>query len=228
MRRWVCPRCQAGTNGPERPRKDDVRRWCLTCSAETGRLVERTSPALERKRAAGAARSATKQRTKAERERQTRFAAVSAPVTDRDKPVRIDNLLEEVWRLPTRKLEAPHYKVAPSLKVQRSEKPYTTGHCWYGADYLTVTIGRVDFADALGVVIHEAAHEIAYRTGRARYVRGKSGPRGGKGHGTLFRSIFRSLVSEWSGVQASTEATNKYDFHEAMVSHLRHHPREEQ
>lgn len=66
--RWECPLCRAGINAPSRLNKDDVRRYCLPCSAERDRspqakhqfgrfrLVERIAPALERKRRIRAAR----------------------------------------------------------------------------------------------------------------------------------------------------------------------------
>ena len=213
--RWECPSGQhPGVLGPTRPPRDSVVRYCWPCSAESGRLVERIAPALERKRAAGAARSVTKQQAKAERERAAKLAAVSAKVTDRDEPVRVDMLLAEVWRLPTRKLEAPQRRTLPRLKVRRGAKPYTTGHCYYGAR-IVVTVGQVDYADLVGLVIHEAAHEITWWTGRDD-----------PGHGPLFRSIVRSLVSDWSGVQVRDRGhRHGYFFHEAMVRHLRQHPR---
>jgi hypothetical protein len=226
MRRWVCPTCGSGVNGPERPRRDDVRRYCLDCSAKTGRLVERTSPALTRQRAAGAERSAAKARAKSERERRARHAAVSATVTDRDEPIRVDKLLDRAWALPTRKAEIPQFPLPPTLKVQRGNKEHSTGRCWYGADYITVTIGRHDYAEAVSVVIHEAAHEIAYRAGRARHYgrRTEKGKRHGQGHGTLWRSITRSLVGEWSGVAMRDPGGTTYEFQQAMAQHLREHP----
>lgn len=48
--RWKCPICNDGLLAPQRPRLDDVRRYCLPCSAKTGRLVERIAPALEAQR----------------------------------------------------------------------------------------------------------------------------------------------------------------------------------
>lgn len=51
LARWICPRCRDGKLAPNRPRKNDVRRYCLACSEKSGRLVERVSPKLERKRA---------------------------------------------------------------------------------------------------------------------------------------------------------------------------------
>lgn len=47
MRRWTCPTCGSGVLAPDAPRKDDARRYCLDCTARTGRLVQRACPALE-------------------------------------------------------------------------------------------------------------------------------------------------------------------------------------
>lgn len=41
LRRWRCSRCGSGCKAPSAPRKNDVRRYCLPCSEETGKLVER-------------------------------------------------------------------------------------------------------------------------------------------------------------------------------------------
>jgi hypothetical protein len=42
MRRWVCPNGCPGVHAPDKPRADDVRRYCLPCSEASGRLVRRT------------------------------------------------------------------------------------------------------------------------------------------------------------------------------------------
>ena len=47
--RWKCEKCNDGLLAPSRPRKNDVRRYCLPCSAKQGTLVERIAPALEKK-----------------------------------------------------------------------------------------------------------------------------------------------------------------------------------
>lgn len=60
--RWNCPLCKDGVLAPRRPRRDDVRRYCLPCSARKGRLVERVCAALENKRAAKRAKAKEKQR----------------------------------------------------------------------------------------------------------------------------------------------------------------------
>ena len=58
QKRWRCPVCELGILGPLRPRLNDVRRYCLPCSAKTGRLVERYAPADKAKAARVAAKKA--------------------------------------------------------------------------------------------------------------------------------------------------------------------------
>jgi hypothetical protein len=58
MIRWLCPLCSRACLGLERPRQDDVRRYCLPCSKRTGRLVERAAPVLQARREKAAARRA--------------------------------------------------------------------------------------------------------------------------------------------------------------------------
>ncbi len=48
--RWKCPNCGDGILAPQRPRLDDIRRYCLPCSSKSGKLVERIAPALEAQR----------------------------------------------------------------------------------------------------------------------------------------------------------------------------------
>jgi hypothetical protein len=49
--RWTCPNdLHPGALAPGRPRKDDMRRYCIACSEKSGRLTERVAPKLEAKR----------------------------------------------------------------------------------------------------------------------------------------------------------------------------------
>ena len=52
--RWSCPNGCPGVLGPRQPRRSASVRYCLTCSAKSPTLVERTAPALERQREARA------------------------------------------------------------------------------------------------------------------------------------------------------------------------------
>lgn len=47
--RWTCPQCDKGALGPGRPRKNNAVRYCLPCTAKTGKLIERVHLAKERK-----------------------------------------------------------------------------------------------------------------------------------------------------------------------------------
>ena len=56
---WLCPDAKhSGTRAPSRPRKDDIRRYCLECSVASGRLTERVSPRLKAQREKAAVRNA--------------------------------------------------------------------------------------------------------------------------------------------------------------------------
>jgi len=48
--RWTCPQCDKGALGPGRPRKNNAVRYCLPCTAKTGKLVERECLTLEKRR----------------------------------------------------------------------------------------------------------------------------------------------------------------------------------
>jgi len=86
--RWVCPECGDGHLAPGRPRKLDVRRFCLPCSSKKkdGLLIERTCPALERERAESTERSKAKAErkrkavAKVEKERKAAHKAKTNPV----------------------------------------------------------------------------------------------------------------------------------------------------
>lgn len=67
--RWRCEMCGDGLLAPSRPRRNDVRRYCLPCSAKRGTLVERVAPALEKHREKRAAFVQSKAKEKRQRER---------------------------------------------------------------------------------------------------------------------------------------------------------------
>ena len=50
MKLWRCPDCGNQKRAPGKPRRNDVRRFCLPCSQRTGYMVERVCPTLEKKR----------------------------------------------------------------------------------------------------------------------------------------------------------------------------------
>ena len=67
-KRWVCPLCADGQLAPSRPRKNNALRYCLPCTAKTGKLVERDCPSAAKrkeKKAALKKASALRKREKA-------------------------------------------------------------------------------------------------------------------------------------------------------------------
>jgi hypothetical protein len=77
--RWKCPTCGHGLLAPTRPRRNDVRRYCLPCSSKAGVLVERVAPALDAQRAARDVARRERERKARERERDRKERALNAP-----------------------------------------------------------------------------------------------------------------------------------------------------
>ena len=206
--RWVCPSCGKGVNAPSRMNALDVRRFCLDCSAEAPRLVERISPRLERQRSAAAAKA--KERATAKRAATTAEKHRSKSARVDGQLVRIDRLVAAAWALPLRRAEAPRAPM-PEIEVRQGTKSYSTGRCFYGWK-ITFTFGRnPDMAEAVAIVLHEVAHELAYR------AKGEDV----KGHGSAFWSYFRGLATEWFNVQAPVLEGDRFERQDAMVRFAR-------
>jgi hypothetical protein len=151
VRRWVCPQCGNGINGLERPRKDDVRRYCLDCSAKTGRLVERNCPALEKQRAVQGEKAAAKRNQRKVREREKAIERYMLGDLDLQREA------QRLWRLPFMKEQQDWKERLPHIEFRRSAtKTYTTGRSYGGR--IVLTMG----ADPFGVrevLLHELVHE---------------------------------------------------------------------
>lgn len=171
-RRWVCPACGAGVLAPERPRKDDTRRYCLPCSAKTGRLVERTCPALDKARVERAARSAARTVTTRQRAAEAERAKHTAG------PYDLIAEAKRFMRLPA----MAGLKTFPAFEFRRSaHKWQSTGTAWdtWPAARITITIGTNPH-DAPGVVLHEMVHALLP----------------GEQHSTLFWSTLQRAARE--------------------------------
>jgi hypothetical protein len=141
-------------NGPQRPRRDDVRRYCLACSASTGRLVERTAPSLERQRQQKQERSAARRVTARDRERTLERERRSIG------SVNIDAEARRLWNLPVFKRQPRWKPGVPTITVRRSAaKRHTSGHSYFNHGGIVLTVGS-DLDEALGVLLHELAHPI--------------------------------------------------------------------
>lgn len=169
--RWSCPQCNDGLLAPARPRADDVRRFCLPCSAETGRLVRRVCAALERQRehAQAAARAKRHRKQAAAARRRAEHKAFQA---DRQFVAGIDlqAFAARCWR-HIRKSDRADAAVRRSASFQkpplvtirlRDDGSYATGHSYNDEYRVTVTLSRqVSRSDAEVTILHELCHQGA-------------------------------------------------------------------
>lgn len=195
-RRWVCPTCGNGVLAPARPRRDDVRRYCLRCSEKTGRLVERTCPAADRKRQAQTEKRAALTSRKRERARESERAHRTAGPYD---------LLAEARRFA--KLPAVRLRHFPDIELRRStSKEHSSGHCYYGwPARIVVTVGTNPH-DAAATMLHEIVHAEL----------------GGEGHSTRFWDTVRRAAREaWPGATFKfLDAPNGWQTQRAIANGL--------
>jgi hypothetical protein len=146
-----------------RPPKDSVVRYCLTCSAKTGRLVERIAPALERKRAAATVTAATKAKAKRARVATARQKAKEAE-TDLYTVEGVD-LRDEFKRLL--KLRAfggskgRLVRNPPTFDVRRRSQVPTSrlGIMMHGSHRIILQkYPGLTLADACETLVHELTH----------------------------------------------------------------------
>ncbi len=156
-RRWVCPTCGDGCLAPERPRRDDVRRYCLLCSAKTGRLVERTCPALDRERAEKAERATAKRSADRAKARADRLARRSHNGVD------LDAEAKRIWNTAALREHHRGAKV-PTIDIRRRRSAHVSGVAW--PSRVAITLGPVHTAEALMLLAHELAHSAVERSGR--------------------------------------------------------------
>jgi hypothetical protein len=161
--RWECP---SGTHpavlGPTRPPKDATVRFCLPCSAIETRLVQRVAPALDRERAAKAAKAVERTQAKRDRERERQreryVVSTSDGVTlnlrdEMDSMLKRSPELRDCWRQC-----APSMRWRPEFVVRRGEKAHVSGRAWTsGRMVLTVGAGA-DSHEVLEVLLHELCH----------------------------------------------------------------------
>lgn len=220
---WRCPQCDTGIRAPERLRKIDVRRYCLTCSERTGLLVERTIPSRNAERARSkllrkeqeakvrervAAKRA--EHARSERGRLEAFARMA---------LKLDAYIGLGWRTvdfkirlarPTKLIvDEPRIRIIDGQEIHDTitygghRQEMSSGHA-YGNHRFVITAGS-DAADARATILHEIAHCAA------GYV---DGP-----HNDKWRSVFASAVHELTG---ETPSGNSYhDLHAEAAACVR-------
>lgn len=171
--RWNCPECGTGKLLSSRPRKNATARYCLPCSEETGYLVERVSPALERKRAqktAQRAQRAKRERARTATVRQDRAAAVEAKwfSDDKDMRVTIREICVSIPFLRDRGVTVSRTAEKIIKHASLFNRDGTTGSAWRGSPNhpgsVSLNFGK-DYARSWDLALHELLHAIGFKHG---------------------------------------------------------------
>ena len=195
--RWKCAICDHGLLAPTKPRKNDVRRYCLPCSSKSGKLVERVAPSLEKKREQRSA--VVREQNKMKRER---TAIKLQPLKERQKREAqrqriFEKEADRIWALffptgTTRK--------RPPIKLVYSHGGGVSG-LWNGCEVL-VRIPRwsVGGATAWETLAHELCHAVVgYRhDDREGY------------HGRTFYTTLKPVIEKRWGVRMDWSFINGY------------------
>lgn len=205
--RWECPKgAHSGQLGPSRPSRLSLVRYCLECSEEAGKLVERVAPALKRLREARAQGAANRAFKKAQRVKERAVAMVSA------HGMNMQAELERLFSIAKRVLPADWVagKSMPSFHIRRcSCHPRSRiGSYWYGPQRIIVATypGRT-LAGFLETLAHELAHHIA-------------GREGGGGHSLRWRTCFRLLLEHGYGVRVAIDRAGHGGYLEGKIPSL--------
>lgn len=168
--RWKCAICNHGLLAPMKPRKNDVRRYCLPCSAKTGKLVERVSPTLEKQREIKTVQrkvQTQKKNAKVSVKKKARREKVSA-VNKRQAMIEKEG--QRIWKL----MEAWH-KGKPMPKIQIKDARKELGHGWSNCyNLIQVNIRRNQTERASKWTWHVLAHELAHVACPPIYKEGKT------------------------------------------------------
>ena len=156
--RWKCAICDNGLLAPSKPRKNDVRRYCLPCSSESGKLVERVAPTLEKQRTAK--KAAVKKKTVAKR---ATVAKRTAPAKaqqriDAQRAKMIHAEAEKIW-----KLMQPYHKGTPLPKIVIARgRNHGSQYGHAGRNYIQVNVDRSQCVSRSKRVWQVLAHELCH------------------------------------------------------------------
>lgn len=226
--RWKCPRCGDGCIAPSRPRKNDARRYCLACSAKTGRLVERVCPTHEKRaeseRAAKKQKIAKRQEREAEREGRLarEAAALRASGLPAPWPVREAHLRACFQKWARLKAWETDLSRVELVIRRRSRHPiaWTSGH--YSGKRIVITVGT-DEAYAMETLLHEMAH-AASKIKRWEWLRHHIPGRSRDPyyyHGIGFCGFLLSAAREALGVPIEVRGTTVRAVDAAVVEAIR-------
>jgi len=178
--RWKCPNCGAGKLLGKAPRKNATARFCLPCSEETGYLVERMCPCLEKERAEKAQKRAEKdkeKRAQATALRKAQKASEEARWMVQGHDLR--KTIRDLCKLPFLrnrgcKVSTTAEKAILRLKFYSRTNSCVSGRAHYGTPISpgsiklnTASEWARSYPSAWSLILHELLHAIGYKHGPA-------------------------------------------------------------
>lgn len=191
--RWTCPNGKHPTvMAPTKPRRDDVRRYCLPCSEAKGRLVQRVAPTLDarRERAEEKRKLTAKAKTAREREQEDAYFMVHGVDLRAELKKLFASKVAQQYAHQMRR----HFTVLPTIVVRTRSTPNVRR---YGVAYTSrhqILINRIPGQDQHTVretLAHELAHILT--------------PTPGHGHDHVWKSVFRQLCEQVYDVRPHVE-----------------------
>jgi len=153
--RWKCAICDHGLLAPTKPRKNDVRRYCLPCSAKTGKLVERVSPTLEKQRTVKSEQRKVKVQQLNDKKKVVRDK--KSVVLKRNAAIQKEG--ERVWKL----MYAWHKgKPMPKINIVNARNQLGAGHATYWRNEIQVNVNLKQTERSSQWTWHVLAHELAH------------------------------------------------------------------
>ena len=202
--RWKCETCDDGLLAPSRPRKNDVRRYCLPCSAKRGTLVERIAPALEKKREKRTA--LVQQKNK---ESRVRYKQKVQPYLERKKRAKqrqaiFEKEADRIWSLF---YPEGTFRKRPPITIVFSRR----GGC-SGVNYGGSILLRIDRSYSGGVSEWETlAHELCHSVVPTSSKNGS--------HGKAFYVALKNVIEkrwkvrmDWSSINGYTDSSHSWGY----------------
>lgn len=157
--RWKCANCNHGLLAPMKPRKNDVRRYCLPCSAKTGKLVERVSPTLEKQRETKSTQRKVKtQKTKTKTNAKTKLVREKKSAVKKRQAM-IEKEGQRIWKL----MEGWHKgRPMPKITIVNARNQRGGGHATYWRNEIQVNIKQNQTERGSKWAWYVLAHELAH------------------------------------------------------------------
>lgn len=186
--RWVCPLCNTGALAPSKPRMNDVRRYCLTCSKKEGVLIQRIAPSLERKRATSKEATKKKQANKRASISKKNAPAKAQQRIDAQRMKMIEKEAQVIWKLMT-----PYHngKPLPTINIVRAQnRGRQRGHAAYWRNSIQVNVDKDQSVSRSNRVWRVLAHELAHCAVPPKHT-------GGVNRDTHNREFYYCLRDAW-------------------------------